>query len=115
MQEQFSYSLMASGLGILIVFLILVLLSALMIVIRKFSDGDGSAKKKQPASAAVKTAPTSSAQETNDWILAAVAAFLAVEDDEQIVPQAGSWSPSDAEKVDPWVNATKLSKTVPGA
>ncbi|MBI9106938.1 MAG: OadG family protein [Spirochaetales bacterium] len=117
MQEHFSYSLMASGLGILIVFLILVLLSVLMIVIRKFSDDNGS-KNKQPASAPapapLQAAPVTVAKADNEWIIAAVAAFIAVEDEDLVVPQASSWSPSVSEKYDPWVNTNKLSKTVSG-
>jgi sodium pump decarboxylase gamma subunit len=116
MNEQFSYSLLASGLGILIVFTILVLLSVVMILIRKFSGETntpkgGPEKNSEPA----EPEPQLAVKDNTEWIIAAVAAFLAAEDDEQIIPQALSWTPSAAEKYDPWVNTNKLSKSVPGA
>lgn len=129
MREQFSYSLMASGLGILIVFSILVLLSLVMIIIKKLSDPDTSKKKKpEPApaqkKAAAGAAPTlplpvlvaaATAGESGNasWLIAAVAAFLAAEDDDTVAPRAASWI-STPGKYDPWVANNKLSKTVPG-
>ena len=53
MQEQFSYSLMASGLGILIVFSILVLLSCLMVLIKKLSDSNANDNKSDSRQASV--------------------------------------------------------------
>lgn len=132
MQEQFSYSLMASGLGILIVFSILVLLSVLMMLIRFFSDNDGS-KKAAPAKAvkskkagavsdlplpvlaAVAAEAFGAGTNSPDWVGAAVAAYLASEDDDAVTPRASSWSAGRTEKYDPWVANNKLSKTAPGA
>ena len=122
---------MASGLGILIVFAILVLLSGLMILIRKLSDSEPREKKPaaaKPAPARKKKAgePTlplpvlvaAAAQATAagspDWIAAAVAAVIAVEDDEAAAPSAVSWNATAYTSYDPWVANTKLSKTVPG-
>jgi len=123
---------MASGLGILIVFAILVLLSVLMILIRKFSDTDPSQKSAQPKKAAsvkagaasnlpipvlVAVAASEFGAGTNspDWVSAAVAAYIASEDDDAVTPRASSWSAGRTEKYDPWVANNKLSKTAPGA
>ncbi len=127
MQEQFSYSLMASGLGILIVFLILVLLSVLMVIIRKLSHTDKtgkpatvkkrlsgkSAKKSEvplPVLVAVATAASSAEAGTPNWVAAAAAAYLASEDDDAVAPRASNWAVGGYNTFDPWVNNNKLSK-----
>jgi len=128
MHEQFSYSLMASALGILIVFSILVLLSCLMILIRKLSDTDPKEKTKTAKTSSQKKAAVSSQLPlpvmvaaatagypgSSNWLIAAVAAFFATEDDNTFAPRATSWT-STPGKYDPWVANNKLSKTVPGA
>ncbi|MDC7227059.1 MAG: OadG family protein [Spirochaetales bacterium] len=128
MQEQFSYSLMASGLGILIVFTILVLLSVLMIIIRRLSDEKTEKPVTSTQPTAVQTAPQSSlplpvmvAAATEgmtmggnaDWLIAAVAAYFAIEENDAAGPSAAAWA-STYVKYDPWVANNKLSKTVPG-
>ena len=130
MQEQFSYSLLASGLGILIVFLILVLLSVLMVIIRKVSE-DKSAKEKAPEKASFEKQPQPAAQpsalpipvivaaataamavssRSKGWIPAAVSAFLASEEDEAVTPKAGLWRAGRRSGFDPWVSENKLTK-----
>lgn len=123
---------MASGLGILIVFSILVLLSCLMIVIRKLSDGGDSKKSAAPKpSKAAKGAPKPEVPlpvlvaaaaaasgievDTPQWLPAAVAAFIAAEEDEAVAPRASNWHSSFSAKYDPWVANNKLTKTAPGA
>lgn len=134
MQEQFSYSLMASALGILIVFTILVLLSGLMILIRKLSDDRPEKKvKSAPAQTFSKSTELSTSQNAlplpvlvaaaaegmstvytgTDWLIAAVAAYFASEDDNASGPSAAAWT-STYIKYDPWVANNKLSKIVPG-
>ena len=136
MQEQFSYSLMASGLGILIVFLILVFLSILMIIIRKLFDdkpvksvtktteAPSPAPVAQSAPSAVSALPlpvlVAAAAEglggsagNAGWISAAVAAYFASEDTGSSGVRAKSWA-SGPGAYDPWVANNKLSKTVPG-
>ena len=134
MQEQFSYSLMASGLGILIVFCLLVLLSGLMVLIKKLSDEKEPKKKevktpvKTPAKAAAAPAVQSSlplpvlvaaAAEGfsgaggPNWLIAAIAAYFASENDYSDAPSAKAWA-ATYQKYDPWVANNKLSKTVPG-
>ena len=134
MQEQFSYSLMASALGILIVFSILVLLSGVMILIRKLSDAEPKKKEdatQKPVSVAAVTQAAVQPQlplpvmvaaaveglsggTAANWLPAAVAAFFALEDDDASGPSATSWAASKYNKYDPWVANNKLSKTVPG-
>ena len=131
MQEQFSYSVMASGLGILIVFSLLVMLSGLMVLIRKLSDGTekktanaapktkskGASSSSVPLPVLVAAAAAASGIEvdTPEWLPAAVAAFLASEDDAAVTPLASNWHSSHSAKYDPWVANNKLSKTAPGA
>ncbi|MDC7125160.1 MAG: hypothetical protein PQJ46_06315 [Spirochaetales bacterium] len=132
MQEQFIYSLMASGLGILIVFLILTLLCGLMILIRKLSDTDQTQSQVQkpsiPAQAAtpaikhattppsiplpvlVAAATAGTASGSIEWLGAAVAAYLATDE----IDGGSAWSSDINSKYDPWVANNKLSKTVPG-
>ena len=133
MQELFSYSLMTSGLGILIVFLILVLLSVLMILIRKFSDIDTG---KKPAATASTVAPETTAQpehiplpvlvavaasesipDSNSakWLPAAVSAYIAALEDDSVRPRAINWATGGTAKYDPWVSNNKVTKTAPGA
>lgn len=132
MQENFTYSLMASGLGILIVFAILLLLSVMMIVIRKISDSDSSNPVKAlsgktasaksssseiplPVLVSVAAAATADTALRPDWIAAATAAFLAAEDDEAVIPSAVNWAAGLSNTYDPWVSNNKLSKSAPGA
>ncbi len=133
MQELFSYSLMTSGLGILIVFLILVLLSGLMILIRKFSDIDTG--KKPAATAAVTATETTAASgsiplpvlvavaaaeaipdsNSSRWLPAAVSAYIAALEDDSVRPKALNWATGGTAKYDPWVSNNKVTKTAPGA
>ena len=126
---------MASGLGILIVFLILIILSGLMILIRKLSDSEpkarpaaASAPVSQPAVTsaessqlplpvlvAVATAAANAEAGSPKWLAAAVAAFSASLDDDAVTPRAGNWSAGGAAKYDPWVSNNKVLKTAPGA
>lgn len=133
MQEQFSYSLMASALGILIVFAILVLLSGLMILIKRLSD-DRPEKKSAKSTEGPAVAQTISqapaqpalplpvlvaaaaegaamANTGTDWLIAAVAAFFASEDEGAGLagqPSASAWA-STYVSYDPWVANNKLS------
>jgi len=101
--EAFGYSVMASVLGISIVFISLVGLSLLMVLL-KVLFGD---KEKKPASVEVaassgNTGAGAVAKENNDWIMAAVAAYLMEEDG--VAPSALSWGPQVGEPTDPWIN-----------
>ncbi len=127
MQEEFIYSVMTSILGILIVFTLLVLLSLLMVLIRKFADGDtakSTAPKSARASSAKKSgglplpvivaAATATMADNAKWLSAAVSAFLAAEEDEQNAPKASGWSSAGAAKYDPWVASNKITRKAPG-
>ncbi len=127
MQEEFIYSVMTSILGILIVFTLLVLLSLLMVLIKKFADGD-TAKSKAPKSAGTSSAKksgglplpvivaaaTATMADNAKWLSAAVSAFLAAEEDEQNAPKASGWSSAGAAKYDPWVANNKITRKAPG-
>ena len=134
MQENFTYSLLASGLGILIVFSILVLLSVLMVIIRKLADnenGKSSVKTETssqplpqasskpglplPVLVAAATAAQALPSRSRGWISAAVAAFLASEEDDLVLPRTASWIAADTDKYDPWVANKKFPKSVSGA
>ncbi len=106
--EVFSYSVLASILGILIVFLSLCALSLLMVVLkvifRERKEETPVADVTKPSGPAV----TAVQRVNNDWIMAAVAAFLAGEDEN--APSAGVWSPGLSEKSDPWINRAAFDK-----
>lgn len=132
MQEEFIYSVMTSVLGITIVFTLLVFLSLLMVLIKKFADGDtakGAAPKAAKASSAKKSgsrtgkglplpvivaAATATMADNAKWLSAAVSAFLAAEEDEQNAPKASGWSSAGAAKYDPWVANNKITRKAPG-
>lgn len=132
MQEQFSYSLMASLLGILIVFSILLLLCGLMILIRKIAEPDSKSNlnvqvqakstvaqkvaslPKIPLPVLVAAATAGNAAGSIEWMGAAVAAYLSLEEDQAKEPNTRAWSSDKYSKYDPWVANNKLSKTVPG-
>ncbi len=135
MKELFSYSLMASALGILIVFVLLIFLSALMVLIKKVFDSESSktakSAPKTASNAVQKTGSSSNASAPGlplpvivaaaiaaddsaafdpEWIAAATAAYLASEEDDEIKPRASSWSAAGSNKYDPWVAVNKFSK-----
>jgi len=112
--ELFSFSLMASILGIAIVFISLLGLSLLMVLLKVlFQD-----KEPKTASAAVQSgkpstvpaAPAEESQEGNDWIMAAVAAYLIQED--LPAPSAASWVSRSSEVMDPWMNRAAFDRTL---
>lgn len=128
---------MASGLGILIVFLILILLSVLMLLIRKIFDESAPKPEKKSATPPTAAAVTAAAVQPVEsqlplpvlvaaaaagmsgtsgdagFITAAVAAYFASEDENSSGVKAKCWTSSPG-AYDPWVANNKLSKTVPG-
>ena len=106
--ELFSYSIMASILGVAIVFLSLVGLCLLMVLLKVLFQ-----EKEKPAAspgAAAPAAPAVSAKprENTDWVMAAVAAFLMEE--EGPAPSAAAWAPKGTEASDPWMNRAAFAK-----
>lgn len=117
MQETLEYSLMASGLGIVIVFSCLVLLSLLMVIIKHLADNIGVKKvKADEVIQVVKVEGHSQAPAAGtEWIMAAVAAFLALEESDSQKPSAASWQSSNSEADSPWVTVKPVSNFKPGA
>jgi len=113
--EVFSYSILASILGICIVFISLVLLSLLMVALKAvFGDRE---KKTPPASvsAAVSAVPrtpavTAERRENADWIAAAVAVFVTGE--ETAGPRAEAWLPDVSGRPDPWMTRAAFDKKI---
>ena len=112
--EVFSYSIMASILGIAIVFTSLVLLSLLMVALKAvFGERVKPSQTEVEVKSSAAPAPaaaTAVKREDNGWVMAAVAAFLAGEDEKS--PKAGGWVPSPREATDPWMNRVVFEKEI---
>ena len=83
-----------------------------MVILGKW-DMAKAAKKEAPKAAA---APASAAAEapkaeSMDWLIAAVAAFVA-QDEEPVSAEA--WTPSDILRESPWAKAPRVSKRLSG-
>ena len=111
--ELYSYSVMASVLGIIIVFVSLLGLSLLMVLLKVlFQDKE---KPSAPAEVTPKSSapPAASAGshpgEGQDWIMAAVAAFLMEE--ETPTPSAAAWGRRSTEVLDPWMNRAAFDRS----
>ncbi len=111
--ELYSYSVMASILGISIVFISLLGLSLLMVLLKViFQEKE---TKTAPAAVSGKAAPAPAvpaqgSQEGNDWIMAAVAAYLIQED--LPAPSAASWVSRGSEMLDPWMNRAAFDRNL---
>lgn len=112
--ELFGYSVMASILGIIIVFISLLGLSLLMVLLKVlFQDKEPKAVPTAVQSGKTSAAPTGPAeenQEGNDWIMAAVAAYLIQED--LPAPSAASWVSRGSEVMDPWMNRAAFDRNL---
>jgi hypothetical protein len=111
--ELYSYSVMASILGIVIVFVSLLGLSLLMVLLKVlFQDRE---KPSAPAKVSSKpdAAPAAGAgsrpEEGQEWIMAAVVAFLMEEDTPP--PSAAAWGRRSTEVLDPWMNRAAFDKS----
>lgn len=104
--ESFDYSLMASFLGISIVFLSLVGLCGLMVLLKVLFQP----KEKAAPVAAPANAVSAEPRENTDWVMAAVVAFLMEEDGP--APSALSWGPGAGEATDSWMNRTTFDKKI---
>lgn len=110
--QAYSYTVLTSIIGMLIVFAFLGFLCLMMVVIKRiFDKTPGTGKVSQPkASPEVGKPSESSAKDTvsdNGWVIAAVAAYLEEEDQPR---SALSWQPAESEKNDPWVNVPRIQK-----
>ena len=97
--ESFSYSILATVLGMLVVFLFLSFLSFLMSALKAIFKA-----KKQRAVEEEKKASEP------DWLLAAVSAYLALEEEEACPFSAGAWQAKAADQNNPWLTGEKFLK-----
>ncbi len=103
--DTMSYVLISTLIGVPLVFFFLAFLAVVMVVLGKI---DNAKKAPAPAPAA---APAEKAAENNDWIIAAVAAYI--EEDEEPV-SALAWTPSENLKYDSWASAPRVTKRFSG-
>lgn len=106
------YVLVSTLIGVPLVFCFLAFLAVVMVILGKIDNA-----KKAPAAAPAPAAPAAapaaaeSAAENNDWIIAAVAAYI--EEDEEPV-SALAWTPSENLKYDSWASAPRVTKRFSG-
>ena len=109
--EVFSYTLVSTVVGLFVVFSFLAILAIVMVVLGKWDI----AKSKKAAPKAAAAAPAAAAEapkaESMDWLIAAVAAFVA-QDEEPVSAEA--WTPSDILRESPWAKAPRVSKRLSG-
>ena len=111
--EVFSYTLVSTVVGLFVVFSFLAILAIVMVILGKW-DMAKAAKKDAPKAAAAPAAAAAAAApkaESMDWLIAAVAAFVA-QDEEPVSAEA--WTPSDILKESPWAKAPRVSKRLSG-
>lgn len=109
--EVFSYTLVSTVVGLFVVFSFLAILAIVMVILGKWDI----AKSKKAAPKAAAAAPDAQAEapkaESMDWLIAAVAAFVA-QDEEPVSAEA--WTPSDILRESPWAKAPRVSKRLSG-
>ena len=111
--EVFSYTLVSTVVGLFVVFSFLAILAIVTVILGKW-DMAKAAKKDAPKAAAAPAAAAAAAApkaESMDWLIAAVAAFVA-QDEEPVSAEA--WTPSDILKESPWAKAPRVSKRLSG-
>lgn len=110
--EVFSYTLVSTVVGLFVVFSFLAILAIVMVILGKW-DMAKTSKKAAPKAAAPAAAAAAEAPkaESMDWLIAAVAAFVA-QDEEPVSAEA--WTPSDILRESPWAKAPRVSKRLSG-
>jgi Na+-transporting methylmalonyl-CoA/oxaloacetate decarboxylase gamma subunit len=106
--EIFSYSLFTTVLGMLVVFLSLSALSAMMVVLKGVFTGEGKPDEGIRPRKAQPRREASSAGQPPTWVAAAVAAYLA-EEQEPDRPTADPWN-AVMNQYDPWIVGGRFSK-----
>jgi Na+-transporting methylmalonyl-CoA/oxaloacetate decarboxylase gamma subunit len=105
--ETMIYSVFATFLGMAVVFGFLAFLSLMMTVLKRtFKEAAASAapvpSSEAPAPAAKKRVGGAG------WLIAAVSAFLAIEEEEYFPYSAEVWKSSPADRVSPWIVGGKF-------
>ena len=112
--EVFSYSLFTTVLGMLVVFLSLTGLSLMMVVLKGIFTAEEKSSRRRTGAAAAgavkagKAGQAPSAQQIPGWVPAAVAVYLAQEDEPER-PSADPWN-AIVNQYDPWVSARRFDK-----
>ena len=108
--EVFSYTLVSTVVGLFVVFSFLAILAIVMVILGKWDVAK--VKKAAPKAAAPAAAAAEAPKaESMDWLIAAVAAFVA-QDEEPVSAEA--WTPSDILRESPWAKAPRVSKRLSG-
>ena len=108
--EVFSYTLVSIVVGLFVVFSFLAILAIVMVILGKWDVAK--VKKAAPKAAAPAAAAAEAPKaESMDWLIAAVAAFVA-QDEEPVSAEA--WTPSDILRESPWAKAPRVSKRLSG-
>ena len=108
--EVFSYTLVSTVFGLFVVFSFLAILAIVMVILGKWDVAK--VKKAAPKAAAPAAAAAEAPKaESMDWLIAAVAAFVA-QDEEPVSAEA--WTPSDILRESPWAKAPRVSKRLSG-
>ncbi len=103
--ETMIYSVFATVLGMAVVFGFLAFLSLMMGVMKRtFKDPGATAPTKAAPAPAAAGKSTGSA----GWLIAAVATFLAIEEEEYFPYSAEVWKSSPADRVSPWIVGDKF-------
>ncbi len=108
--EIYSYSLFTTALGMLVVFLSLTALSVMMVVLKGVFSVEGTQDDVQKAGKAQarKDQQTQSTELLPVWVPAAVAAYLA-DEQETDRPTADPWN-AVINQYDPWIAGGRFSK-----
>ena len=109
--EVFSYTLVSTVVGLFVVFSFLAILAIVMVILGKWDMAKAAKKEAPKAAAAPAAAAEAPKAESMDWLIAAVAAFVA-QDEEPVSAEA--WTPSDILKESPWAKAPRVSKRLSG-
>ena len=111
--EVFSYTLVSTVVGLFVVFSFLAILAIVMVILGKWdiAKSNKAAKKDAPKAAAPAAAAEAPKAENMDWLIAAVAAFVA-QDEEPVSAEA--WTPSEILSESPWAKAPRVSKRLSG-
>jgi len=106
--EIFSYSLFTTVLGMLVVFISLTALSVMMVVLKGVFTAAGKPDEGIRARKTQVRREASSTEQPPAWVAAAVAAYLA-EEQEPDRPTADPWN-AVMNQYDPWVAGGRFSK-----
>ena len=109
--EVFSYTLVSTVVGLFVVFSFLAILAIVMVILGKWDMAKAAKKEAPKAAAAPAAAAEAPKAESMDWLIAAVAAFVA-QDEEPVSAEA--WTPSDILRESPWAKAPRVSKRLSG-